>query len=155
MQQKFSRVFLCSLGLPNHFSLQGVFCESVLRPKFENEPIFKLHLHTEKLVIRAQLSKHQHRASSLWLGAQIGDRELAGGDREQVWHGWTGRPCWRLCPVDLMLSTGRTSSFALQCVWFLALGFWGDTVCGSLVIQARPEHDHGGGGQVFFLLLQS
>lgn len=49
MQQKSSRVFLCSLGLPNHFSLQGVFCERVLRPTFENEPIFKLHLHTSGL----------------------------------------------------------------------------------------------------------
>lgn len=57
--------------------------------------------------------------------------------------------------MDLMLSTGGTSSFALQCVWFLAPGFWGDTVCASLVMQARPEHGHGGGGQVFFLLLKS
>lgn len=70
MEQKSSRVFLCSLGLPNHFSLQGVFCEHVLRPRFENEPIFKLHLHTEKLVIRAQLSKHLPSASSLWPGSR-------------------------------------------------------------------------------------
>lgn len=88
----------CSPGLPNHFiffSLQGVFCERVLRPRFENEPIFKLHLHTEKLVIRVQLSNHLHRASSRGQRLETGS--------EQGWEGWTGGLCWRFCPVALML----------------------------------------------------
>lgn len=108
-------MFLCSLGLPNHliFSLQGVFCERVLRPRFENDPIFKLHLHTEKLVIRAQLSKHLPRASSCGLALETGS--------EQGWDGWTGGSLLQILPCGRDVSAGGASSFALQCVWFLAL----------------------------------
>lgn len=126
MQQKSSRVFPCSLGLPNRFmfGLQGVCCECVLRPRFENEPIFKLHLHTEKLVIVAQLSKHLHRARSLWPGSMVRNRQRAGGEGEQVWDGCTGGLCWRFCPLALMLSAGGASSFAFQGVWFLLSLRW-------------------------------
>lgn len=36
-----------------------------------------------------------------------------------------------------MLSAGGASSFALQCVWFLALGFW--VILAVPVMQASPE----------------
>lgn len=156
MQQKSSRVFLCSLGLPNHFifSLHGAFCERVLRPRFENEPVFKLDFHPEKLVMRAQLSKHLHRASSLWPGST--DWRQGAGRRENT-AGLAWVDSWSLLeilPCGLGLSAGGTS-FALHCVWFLALGFWGDTICASLVMQASPEHGHRRGGRVFFFLLQT
>lgn len=53
-----------------------------MRPRFENDLIFKLHLHTEKLVIRAQLSKHHPRASSYGLALETGS--------EQGWDGGQG-----------------------------------------------------------------
>lgn len=98
MQQKSSRVFPCSLGLPNcfMFGLQGVCCECVLKPRFENEPIFKLYLHTEKLVIVAQLSKHLHRAGSLWPGS-TGEKQAASRRGGRAGLGWVHR--WSLLEV--------------------------------------------------------
>lgn len=139
MQQKSSRVFPCSLRLPNHFifSLQGAFCEHVLRPRFENienNPYLR-YIYTQKNLSSGLSSVNTFTVPVL--GVWIGNREQEGGESSSGMDGqWS---LLEVLPSGLDAFSRWSFSLCLAVCLVPNIGIWGGNICASLVMWASPE----------------